>query len=93
MKPGIDPAALNSTVRPQDDLFEHVNGTWLEATEIPQDKAIYGSFHMLADASEAAVKEIRQASGVTNVNDPAAESGYEALKKYGIEYDERYVWD
>ena len=58
MKPGIDPAALNSTVRPQDDLFEHVNGTWLEATEIPQDKAIYGSFHMLADASEAAVKEI-----------------------------------
>lgn len=58
LTPGIDAKALKSTVRPQDDLFEYVNGKWLETTEIPEDKAIYGSFHMLADASEAAVKLI-----------------------------------
>jgi len=58
MKPGIDAAALDKTVRLQDDLFQHVNGTWFAATEIPEDKAIYGSFHMLADDAEAAVKEI-----------------------------------
>jgi putative endopeptidase len=56
--PGIDAAALSKQTRAQDDLFRHVNGTWLDNTEIPEDKAIYGSFHMLADASEEAVKLI-----------------------------------
>jgi putative endopeptidase len=56
--PGIDATALSKQVRAQDDLFRHVNGTWLDNTEIPEDKAIYGSFHMLADASEEAVKLI-----------------------------------
>jgi putative endopeptidase len=56
--PGIDATALSKQVRAQDDLFRHVNGTWLDNTEIPEDKAIYGSFHMLADASEEAVKQI-----------------------------------
>ena len=60
MKPtqGIDATSLSKQVRAQDDLFRHVNGTWLDTTEIPEDKAIYGSFHMLADASEEAVKLI-----------------------------------
>jgi putative endopeptidase len=56
--PGIDATSLSKQVRAQDDLFRHVNGTWLDKTEIPEDKAIYGSFHMLADASEEAVKLI-----------------------------------
>jgi putative endopeptidase len=58
LSPGIDASALSKQVRAQDDLFRHVNGTWLDKTEIPEDKAIYGSFHMLADASEEAVKLI-----------------------------------
>ncbi len=58
LSPGIDASSLHPSVRAQDDLFRHVNGKWLDSTEIPEDKAIYGSFHMLADASEEAVKEI-----------------------------------
>jgi putative endopeptidase len=58
LSPGIDAHALSPTIRPQDDLFRHVNGSWLDKTEIPEDKAIYGSFHMLADQSEEAVKLI-----------------------------------
>ena len=56
--PGIDASSLDKQTRAQDDLFRHVNGTWLDNTAIPEDKAIYGSFHMLADASEDAVKLI-----------------------------------
>ncbi|CAB4634202.1 unannotated protein [freshwater metagenome] len=56
--PGIDASSLDTKTRAQDDLFRHVNGIWLDSTEIPEDKAIYGSFHMLADASEEAVKLI-----------------------------------
>ena len=58
MQPGIDFASIDPDTRPQDDLFRHVNGKWLNETEIPSDKSMYGSFHMLADDSEAAVKEI-----------------------------------
>ena len=58
LTPGIDASSLSKQTRAQDDLFRHVNGTWLDKTEIPEDKAIYGSFHMLADASEEAVKLI-----------------------------------
>ncbi len=38
---------------------------------------------------EAAIKEIRAASGVSNVTDQNAESTFEALKKYGIDLTER----
>jgi putative endopeptidase len=58
MNPGIDEAAFDHNIRPQDDLFRHVNGKWFAETAIPEDKSMYGSFHMLADDSEAAVKEI-----------------------------------
>ena len=58
LSPGIDATSLDKQTRAQDDLFRHVNGTWLDKTAIPEDKAIYGSFHMLADASEEAVKLI-----------------------------------
>ncbi|MFZ9744598.1 MAG: M13 family metallopeptidase [Aquiluna sp.] len=66
MNPGLDKAAINQSIRPQDDLFRHVNGSWLDNTEIPEDKAVYGSFHMLADDSELAVKAILEEAA----NDP-----------------------
>ena len=58
MKPGLDSASINPKINPTHDLFRHVNGTWLDQTEIPEDKAVFGSFHMLADDSELAVKGI-----------------------------------
>ncbi|MCL4198351.1 MAG: ATP-dependent chaperone ClpB [Phycisphaerales bacterium] len=36
-----------------------------------------------------AVKQMREASGVSNVHDPGAESQYEALKKYAIDLNEK----
>jgi putative endopeptidase len=58
MKPGIEETSIDHNIRVQDDLFRHVNGKWFAETEIPEDKSMYGSFHMLADDAEAAVKEI-----------------------------------
>ena len=37
----------------------------------------------------AAIEQIRKASGVSNVSDPGAEGSLEALKKYGIDLNER----
>ncbi|MGO1538959.1 MAG: M13 family metallopeptidase [Leucobacter sp.] len=55
---GINLAELDPAVRPQDDLFRHVNGSWIARTEIPADKARYGSFAVLAENAEEAVRDI-----------------------------------
>ncbi len=55
---GIKLDELDPDIRPQDDLFRHVNGKWLARTEIPADKARYGSFLILREEAETAVREI-----------------------------------
>jgi len=55
---GIDLAELDPDIRPQDDLFRHVNGKWIARTPIPDDKARYGSFYVLAEEAEKAVRDI-----------------------------------
>jgi putative endopeptidase len=51
-------AGMDPDIRPQDDLFGHVNGRWLETAEIPDDKGSWGPFVQLADAAEAQVRAI-----------------------------------
>lgn len=55
---GIDLSTIDASVRPQDDLYQHVNGGWLNSTVIPDDRPLEGTFTALRDASELAVKEI-----------------------------------
>jgi len=64
---------LSSTIRPQDDLYRYVNGNWIDRTEIPEDKARWGSFHLLAEQAEKHVQEIV-------VESQQAEPGTEARK-------------
>lgn len=49
---------MDLDVRPQDDLFGHVNGRWLAETEIPSDRSSWGPFVQLADAAEQQVRDI-----------------------------------
>lgn len=70
---GIILDELDADVRPQDDLFRHVNGKWIARTEIPADKARYGSFIVLYEEAEKAVREIIEES-------QQAEPGTEARK-------------
>jgi predicted metalloendopeptidase len=53
LKSGLDPATFDKAVRPQDDLFRHVNGGWLTKTEIPSDRPVYGTFIQLDEKAEA----------------------------------------
>ncbi|MGP4032030.1 M13 family metallopeptidase [Pseudarthrobacter sp. 1C304] len=55
---GIALSNIDSSVRPQDDLYQHVNGTWLNSTDIPDDRPLEGTFTALRDGAELAVKEI-----------------------------------
>ena len=53
LKSGLDSTTFDKSVRPQDDLFRYVNGGWLTKTELPADKATYGTFVQLSDKAEA----------------------------------------
>lgn len=55
---GIALSNIDASVRPQDDLYQHVNGTWLKSTEIPDDRPLEGTFTALRDGSELAVQQI-----------------------------------
>ncbi|HEX5986855.1 MAG TPA: M13 family metallopeptidase N-terminal domain-containing protein, partial [Nocardioides sp.] len=49
---------MNTSIRPQDDLFGYVNGTWFDTAEIPADRSAWGPFVELSDLAEQRVREI-----------------------------------
>ncbi|HET6698431.1 MAG TPA: M13-type metalloendopeptidase [Nocardioidaceae bacterium] len=69
-KAGMDP-----DVRPQDDLFGHVNGRWLATEEIPADRSAWGSFVELAETAEQRVRDI-----IASCAEQPAEPGSNAQK-------------
>jgi len=45
--PGINLDLMDKNVKPGNDFFRFVNGTWYDKTEIPADKTRWGSFDEL----------------------------------------------
>ena len=64
---------LDASTRPQDDLYGHVNNTWLSSVEIPSDRGRYGVFDVLRERSEAAVRDIVEEVAADPGSDPDAE--------------------
>lgn len=65
--PGINLDLMDKTVKPGDDFFRFVNGTWYDKTDIPNDRVRWGSFDelrqntdkdALAILKEAATKKL-----------------------------------
>ncbi len=49
---------MDKSIRPGDDFFMYMNGTWIAETEIPADKASYGGFAILADEAQENLRAI-----------------------------------
>jgi predicted metalloendopeptidase len=79
---GLDPASFDKTVRPQDDLFQYVNGAWLRSTSIPADKASYGAFDILFDKSQADLRTIVEEAARSTGKTPGSDA-----QKIGDFYD------
>jgi len=69
---GIDVSSLDRSVRPQDDFFRFVNGTWVDKTAIPDDLSNYGSFAILREKSQAALKEIIEQAAAQKTAPPGS---------------------
>ena len=55
---GIVLENMDTSVKPTDDFFRHVNGTWLDNTKIPDDQTSWGGFNQLRKKTDADVLEI-----------------------------------
>jgi putative endopeptidase len=54
----IDPANMDTTVRPGNDFFQYANGNWLKNNPIPAKETRWGSFNELREFNANAVKSI-----------------------------------
>src|SRR5262245_21841033 len=72
LQSGLDVQAFDRSVRPADDLFRHVNGTWLQKTEIPPDRPMYGTFVQLVDQSESDLQELIQSAAKLPGREPGS---------------------
>jgi len=55
---GLNLSYMDTTVRPQDDFFNYVNGNWIKTAEIPSDKSSWGSFNALREDVDVASLDI-----------------------------------
>ena len=55
---GLNLDYMDTSVRPQDDFFNYVNGNWYKTAEIPSDKASWGSFNKLREDVDNASVEV-----------------------------------
>lgn len=62
MRSGIQLQNMDPNIRPGDDFFSYVNGTWIENNEIPADKSSFGAGAVLDDKAKENVKLIIEES-------------------------------
>ena len=80
-KLGVDSANFDRGVRPQDDFYRFVNGSWLKQKEIPADRSRYGSFDELREQSEAALRTLIEQAAAETSHQPGSD-----LQKIGDLY-------
>ncbi|NUS44868.1 MAG: M13 family metallopeptidase [Mycobacteriaceae bacterium] len=60
---GPDLAGADQAIRPQDDLYRHVNGTWLREYQLPPDKPSFGSFDEVGERTREQLRTIVESIG------------------------------
>ncbi|WP_260599967.1 M13 family metallopeptidase [Sphingomonas endolithica] len=67
---GFDLAGMDRSVKPGDDWFRFVNGTWVDKTQIPADRSSYGAFAVLRDLSEQRLRVLISGYNATDAAHP-----------------------
>jgi putative endopeptidase len=58
LRSGIDLQYVDGAARPQDDVYEYLNGQWLRSYQLPADKGAVGSFTVVQDKTEEQLRSI-----------------------------------
>ncbi len=66
---GLNLAAFDTSVRPQDDFYRFVNGGWLDNVAIPDDRGRYGTFDVLREEAARRVRAIIEDAAAANATE------------------------
>lgn len=84
---GLNLSYMDTSVRPQDDFSNYVNGNWMKTAEIPADKSSWGSFNALREDVDNASLDIL--NEIINGQYAAGSEGQKIQSLYGTYMD----WD
>ncbi len=62
----IDPANIDTTVRPQDDFYHYANGMWIKNNPIPGSEVRWGAFNVLQDNTYKKLKVLLEEASAAN---------------------------
>lgn len=71
--PGIDLDLMDKSVKPGDDFFRYVNGSWFDKTQIPADKTRWGSFDELRQNTDKDALAILKTAAADKKLDPKSD--------------------
>ena len=71
---GIDISLLDPTVRPQDNFYNYVNGTWMTNTKIPDDKIRWGSAYEVRKKTDEDVLALLKKASKTKLDESSDEA-------------------
>ncbi|WP_051978307.1 M13 family metallopeptidase [Edaphobacter aggregans] len=63
---GIAVTSIDTSVRPGDDFYHYANGSWINRTQLPADRASLGAFNLLVDRSNKRVAAIIEQAAQSN---------------------------
>jgi putative endopeptidase len=72
LRAGVDVSAFDNAIRPQDDLYKHVNSAWLAKTAIPADRGVYGGFYEAIDKTQDRLREIVETAAKAQDKQPGS---------------------
>ena len=86
---GLDISAMDSSVRPQDDFYNYVNGSWMKTAKIPADKTSWGTYYMLDDITETNCLSILDDLVSKQYSDGSEGQKIQTLYKQYVDWDTR----
>ena len=83
---GVDMGGADNAIRPQDDLYRHVNGTWLRDYQLPPDKSTVGA---ITEANDRTLDQLRAIiEGIENPKSGTPEQQIRDLYDARLDTDE-----
>src|SRR6478736_5898313 len=81
----LDPAHMDTTVRPGDNFYLYANGSWLKNNPIPADQTRWGSFNELQENNYKALHELLEEAAKKGGNAGSREQMVGDLYKSGMD--------
>ncbi|MEP6821216.1 MAG: M13 family metallopeptidase, partial [Chthoniobacterales bacterium] len=78
--PAFDVQNMDKSVKPSEDFYTYANGTWLKKNPIPPEESRWGSFNILLERNNAAMKIAAEDAG--KKTDAAADPAVQKVGDY-----------